>query len=227
MGLVDTVVAKGILVIVFALGILVDFITLGVLIADVVSEKLIVVGHGNGHIVIVFALGKWLINTIINNGVFAVVVKDVAVLDVLITVIIVTLSKGLVILVMANGILIVAVGDVTLLGMIQVPSLSLFFDGLHFGTLNKPNTMESCSPNVLARSCVVSHPPSITLACFWWFVVCKISNGGHLRPSSYFIFVFFCSICRPKIRNIPPPYMLLPGHASSSSLLPLLQPTIG
>ncbi len=68
--------------------------------------------------------------------------------------------------------------------------------------------LPSCFPNVLAQSRGLSHQTSITPACFWLVVVGKISNGGHLRPSSYFIFVIvFCrSIRRPEIRKTPPPY---------------------
>ncbi len=50
-------------------------------------------------------------------------------------------------------------------------------------------------------------PPPSRPCVFGWLLHDKISNGGHRRPLSYFIFViFFChSICRPEIRKTPPP----------------------
>jgi hypothetical protein len=112
---------------------------------------------------------------------------------------------------------------VTLLGILQVPSLSIFFDGSRFSMLNKPNAMKSHSLDFLAWPCVLSHPPSITPVCFWLVAACKISNGSHLRPSSFLFLYFFLSFnLLPQSKKNTPPYTLHPGRASSPSSLPLL-----
>jgi hypothetical protein len=61
------------------------------------------------------------------------------------------------------------------------------------------------------RSRTVVRPmpsPSVTAACFWLVVACKISNGGHLRPLSDFISVIFFVVqfAAPKKEKHPPPY---------------------
>ncbi len=89
--------------------------------------------------------------------------------------------------------------------------------------------MESCSPNVLARSRVLSHPSSVVPTRYWLVVMCKILNGGHLRPHRI-LFLYFCccSICCPKQRNNTPHSLLPSGSSSPSSLpSPSLPPTIG
>jgi hypothetical protein len=70
--------------------------------------------------------------------------------------------------------------------------------------------------------------PSVMPACFWLFVACKISNGGHLRPSSDFIsvFIFVVQFAAPK-KEKHPPHTLHPGGACSPSSLLSLLPTIG
>jgi hypothetical protein len=80
------------------------------------------------------------------------------------------------------------------------------------------------------RSCTVVRPmpsPSVTPACFWLVVACKISNGGHLRPLSDFISVIFFVVqfAAPK-KEKHPPYTLHPGSACSPSSLLSLLPTI-
>jgi hypothetical protein len=95
----------------------------------------------------------------------------IVIIIVVIVIVIIALSKGLVVAVIAKCILIIAIINVTLLGILQIPSLSLFFDGSRFGMLNKPNMMKLRSPNVLARSRDLSHPPSITPTCFWLVLV--------------------------------------------------------
>ncbi len=71
---------------------------------------------------------------------------------------------------------------------------------------SSPSLLPSCSPNLLARSCGLCHPPSVTPACFWLVVACKISNGGHLRPSSDFISLIFFVVqfAAPKKEKHPP-----------------------
>ncbi len=100
-------------------------------------------GHACAGAALVIALVKGLADTVDANGVFLVVVEDVAALAILIIVVFVALS------------------------------------------------LPSRSPNVLARSRGLSHPPSVTPACFGWLLRDKILNGDHLRPSSYIIFVIF------------------------------------
>ena len=68
------------------------------------------------------------------------------------------------------------------------------------------------------RSCMVVRPmpfPSIMPACFWLVVVCKISNGGHLRPSSDFISVIFfvVQLAAPKKEKHPPVHSTPAAHA--------------
>jgi hypothetical protein len=68
------------------------------------------------------------------------------------------------------------------------------------------------------RSCMVVWPmpsPSVTPACFWLVVVCKISNGGHLRPLSDFISVIFFVVqfAAPQKEKHPPRYSTLVAHA--------------
>ena len=71
---------------------------------------------------------------------------------------------------------------------------------------SSPSLLPSRSPNVLARSCGLCHPPSVTPAYFWLVVACKISNGGHLRPLSYYISVIFFVVqfAAPKKEKHPP-----------------------
>jgi hypothetical protein len=115
----------------------------------------------------------------------------------------------------ANGVFVVVVGDVAVLALIIV---------VVFVALSLPSRL----PNVLARLRGLSHPPSITPMCFWLVVVYKILNGGHLRPSLYFIFVIFFVVqfATPKYEKHPP-HTHHPGCASSSSSLLSLLPTIG
>ncbi len=55
------------------------------------------------------------------------------------------------------------------------------------------------------RAAYPISPPSRPRV-FGWLLHDKISNRGHQRPSLYIFFVIFCrSICRPEIRNPPPP----------------------
>jgi hypothetical protein len=70
----------------------------------------------------------------------------------------VALVKGLADTVDANGVFVVIVGDVAVLAVLIV---------VVFVALSLP----SRSPNVLAQSCGLSHPPSVTPACFWLVVV--------------------------------------------------------
>jgi hypothetical protein len=82
-------------------------------------------------------------------------------------------------------------------------------------------SLSSCSPNVFAWLAGLSHPPSITPACFWLVVACKILNGSHLRPLSYlFCNLCCCSICHPERRNTPPLYTP-PWHHIPSIILPI------
>jgi hypothetical protein len=87
----------------------------------------------------------------------------------------------------AKGVFVVVVGDVAILAVLVIDV---------FVALSLP----SRSPNVLAWSRGLSHPPFVTPACFWLVVACKILNSGHLRPSSYFIFVilFVVQFAAPK-----------------------------
>jgi hypothetical protein len=73
---------------------------------------------------------------------------------------------------------------------------------------------------------MLSH--SVTPACFWLVVACKILNGGHLRPLSDFISVIFFDVqfTAPK-KEKHPPHTLHPGSACSPSSLLSLLPTIG
>jgi hypothetical protein len=65
------------------------------------------------------------------------------------------------------------------------------------------------SPNVPAQSCDLSHPPYVTPACFWLVVVCKITNGGYVRPHHIKFLYFFClSIHRLEQRDKTPTYTL-------------------
>jgi hypothetical protein len=72
---------------------------------------------------------------------------------------------------------------------------------------------------LLKHSRTVVRPmpsPSVTPACFWLVVACKISNGGHLRPSSDFIPVLFfvIQLAAPKKEKHPPPIDSTPAaHA--------------
>ncbi len=70
-----------------------------------------------------------------------------------------------------------------------------------------------CSPNVLARSRGLSHPPSITPACFWLVVAWQ---NIERRPSKDFVvfyfFNFFChSIHHSEIRKTTPPIHSTPA----------------
>ncbi len=71
---------------------------------------------------------------------------------------VVTLIKGLADSVGANGVFAVVVGDVAILAVLVV---------IVFVALSLP----SRCPNVLAWMCGLSHPPSITPACFWLVVM--------------------------------------------------------
>ncbi len=70
--------------------------------------------HAGGaeSIILVAALSKGLVDTVIVNGVLVIVVSDVAVFGILVVFFIVALSKGLVVAVVAKGILIVAVIEI-------------------------------------------------------------------------------------------------------------------
>jgi hypothetical protein len=115
----------------------------------------------------------------------------------------------------ANGVFVVVVGDVAVFALLVVVVFVAF-------------SLPSRSPNVLTRSRGLSHPPSVTPACFWLVAACKILNGGHLRPSSYFITVIFFVVqfAAPKKENHPP-HTLHPGLTSSPSSFLSLPPTIG
>jgi hypothetical protein len=70
---------------------------------------------------------------------------------------VVALVKGLADSVGANGVFAVVVGDVAILAVLVV----VVFDAL---------SLPSRCSNVLARMRGLSHPPSITPACFWLVV---------------------------------------------------------
>jgi hypothetical protein len=70
--------------------------------------------------------------------------------------------------------------------------------------------------------------PLSCLRVFGWLLHDKISNGGHLRPSLYFIFVIFCRLIRrPEIRKTFPLYtpplphilFIIPPIAATNYLL--------
>ncbi len=173
-GLFNTIVANGILIIVFALGIHVIFITLGVFVVNFIGEGIVVIGGGgNGHVIIILALGKGLVGTVAANSILIVIIGDVAVLGLLIVLVVITLGKGLVVAVITNGVLIIIVGDVTLLGVLQVPSLSLFFNGLHFTALIKPKTMTSTLLTSLPGSASYPIPPLSQPRVFGWLLHVK------------------------------------------------------
>jgi hypothetical protein len=81
---------------------------------------------GTESIILVIALGKGLIDTIIANVVLVIVIRDVAIHGILFVFVLLTLSKGLVVAGVANGILVVALGNVPLLGNSKSPP-SLYF----------------------------------------------------------------------------------------------------
>ncbi len=60
----------------------------------------------------------------------------------------------------AAGVFVVIVGDVSVLAVLVVVVVVVFVALVVAITL----------PNVLARSCGLSHPPSVTPACFWLVV---------------------------------------------------------
>ncbi len=53
---------------------------------------------------------------------------------------------------------------------------------------SSPSSLPSRSPNVLARSCGLSHPPSVTPVCFWLVVEGK---NIERRPSKAFVVFYF------------------------------------
>ncbi len=101
----------------------------------------------------------------------------------------------------ANGVFVVVVGDVAVLAVLVI---------IIFVALSLP----SRSPNVLTWSRGLSHPPSVTPAFFGWLLRDKISNGGHLRPSSYYILVIFFVVqfAAPKEENTPPIHSTPAAH---------------
>ncbi len=70
---------------------------------------------------------------------------------------VVALVKGLADIIDANGVFVIIVVYVAVLALLIV---------IIFVALRLP----SCSPNVLAWSYGLSHPPSVTLVCFWLVV---------------------------------------------------------
>jgi hypothetical protein len=57
-------------------------------------------------------------------------------------------------------------------------------------------------------------PPPSCPRVFGWLLRDKISNGDHLRPSSYFIFVMLRAFNLPPKNKKPPPPPIQLGHAS-------------
>jgi hypothetical protein len=78
----------------------------------------------------------------------------------------------------------------------MLPSLSYLLSSSLLPS-TKGLSLPSHSLNVLAWLHGLSHPPSVMPACFWLVVVCKISNGGHLRPLLHYIFEIFSSFNSP------------------------------
>jgi hypothetical protein len=195
------IVALGTLLVIFALSILVVIVANGVLVAI----------FALGILVVIVALGVFVINIVHDGLVIIVVIVGNGRI-----IIIITLSEELVVTVVANGILFVVGGDVALLDVKVNES--------HFGTLNKPKTMELRSSNVPARLRVLSQPPFVMPTCFRLVVACKISNSSHLRPNFIF-YLFYVLICCPQQRDKTPPYNL-PWPPASPPSLPLPTPTI-
>jgi hypothetical protein len=62
--------------------------------------------------------------------------------------------------------------------------------------------------------------PSITPACFWLVVACKISNGGHLRPLSDFISVIFFVVQFAASKKGKHPPLYTPARRRMLSVIP-------
>jgi hypothetical protein len=196
--LVVVVIIKGLIVVV-ALGIL-DVIDALSILVIVIAPGVLVVVFAFGVLVVIMSLGVLIVD-ILGKGLIVIVVSNVNVI------VIIPLGKGL------------------LIALAMLPS-SAYFDWSYFGVLNKPKTTEPRSPNIPAWSCILSYPPSVTSTCFWLVVECKISNGGHLRPSHFLYLYFFVVQFTTMNKETRPPHTLCPGCMSSPSSLLLLTLTI-
>ncbi len=86
---------------------------------------------------------------------------------------------------------------------------------------SSPSLLSSCSPIVLARSCGLSHPPSVTPACFWLVVARKKIKR---QPSKAFIVFYFCNFF--SLFNSPPQNMKnTPPLHSTPAAHPLHHPS--
>jgi hypothetical protein len=95
----------------------------------------------------------------------------------------------------ANGVFVIVVGDVAVLAVLVV---------VVFVDLSLP----SRSPNVLAWSRGLSHPPSAMPTCFWLVVAWQ---NIEPQPSKAFVVLYFCILflsfnLPPRTKKTPPPY---------------------